>query len=55
MQKYRLFQYAQRKRQIISAQSTKTSQRPASQRPIKVLSYVQGELGYRDIIIMYIL
>lgn len=55
LQKYRLFQYAQRKHQIISAQSTKTSQRPASQRPIKVLSYVQGELGYRDIIIMYIL
>ena len=35
--------------------NTKTSQRPASQRPIKVLSYLQGELGYRDIIIMYIL
>ena len=35
--------------------NTKTSQRPASQRPIKVLSYLQGGLGYRDIIIMYIL
>jgi len=33
---------------------TKPSQRPASQRPIKVHSYLQGGVGYRDIIIMYI-
>ena len=29
----------------------RASQRPASQRPIKVLSYLQSGLGYRDIII----